>query len=107
MSHTLQIGVVGRMATRPVVLPETYSGDKDLEQWVYHFENVAAVNEWTNDAKLLWLKVRLTGRAQTAFQRFPDEAKATYAAALRAAEQTRPVSGRVSNPQTEKDRRLG
>ena len=70
-----------------MVLPETYAGDKDLEQWIYHFENVVAVNEWTDDAKLLWLKVQLTGWAQTAFQRFPDEAKATCATAKKALKQ--------------------
>ena len=66
------------MVTRPVILPETFSGTGSWEQWVYHFENVAAVNAWTEQNKLLWLKIRLTGRAQTAFQRLSPEARGNY-----------------------------
>ena len=72
------------MATRPVVLPETFFREKDWQQWIYHFENVAAVNEWNNEAKLLWLKVLLTGRAQAVFQHFSDETKGMYMAAKEA-----------------------
>ena len=39
-------------------------------KWIDHFENVAAVNDWNGEAKLLWLKARLAGRAHTAFKRF-------------------------------------
>ena len=46
------------------------------DQWSYHFDNVAAVNGWNDDDKLKWLKVRLTGRAQTAFQRLPEATRA-------------------------------
>ena len=65
-------------ATRPLVLPELFTGDEDVDQWFQHFEDVAAVNTWDEAAMLLWLKVRLTGRARTAFQRLPDASKATY-----------------------------
>ncbi len=33
------------------------------------------LNEWDNANKLKWLKVRLTGRAQTAFLHLPEETK--------------------------------
>ena len=46
------------MATRPVVLPENFSGDTSWEEWESHFQNVTAVNNWTEEDKLKWLKVR-------------------------------------------------
>ena len=38
------------------------------------------MNKWDNDAKLLWIRVRLTGRAQTAFKQLSEAARETYAA---------------------------
>ncbi len=46
-----------RPNARPVVLPEPYAGEGDYSEWFDHFENVAAVNTWNEEAKLLWLKV--------------------------------------------------
>ena len=66
------------MAAKAVVLPEPFNGEASWEEWKLHFEDVAAVNEWTDDQKLKWLRVRLTGRAQKAFHRLPEEAQATY-----------------------------
>ena len=57
------------------MLPEPFSGEGSWESWLYHFESVADVNDWDDGKKLKWLKVRLTGKAQTAFQRLPEEAK--------------------------------
>ena len=39
------IGVVGWMAARPLVMPEIFNGDSSWDQWIYHFENVAVVND--------------------------------------------------------------
>ena len=72
------------MATRPLVLPETYSGETSWEDWAFHFENVAAVNEWTAEQKMQWLKVRLTGRAQRAFQHLAETSRGSYAEAVKA-----------------------
>ena len=72
------------MAARPLVLPDTFDGDKNYEEWMYHFENVAAVNGWDEDAKLLWLKVRLAGKAQTTYQKFTDDVKRSYAESKKA-----------------------
>ena len=45
-----------------------------------HFERVATVNGWTEDAtKLKLLQVRLTGRAATAYKRFAEATKDSYA----------------------------
>ena len=45
---------------------------------------MAAINEWDNAAKLQWLSVRMTGRTQTTFRKFPEAARADYAAAKKA-----------------------
>ena len=57
---------------RPLLLPETYSGESNFDDWISHFETVASINEWDDAAKLKWLSVRLSGRAQTAFRRFSE-----------------------------------
>ena len=72
------------MASRPLVLPELFSAKGSWESWLYHFESIADVNDWDNGKKLKWLKVRLTGKAQTAFQRLPAEARGDYEEAKKA-----------------------
>ena len=37
-----------------------------------------AVNEWNGNKKLLWLKARLTGRAQLTLQHLPEDVQADY-----------------------------
>ena len=77
------------MASKPVVLPETFQGTASWEDWIEHFERVAAVNEWTSNAsKLKWLKVRLTGKAAAELKRFPEATTDDYTA-LKAALQKR------------------
>ena len=71
------------MAGKPAVLPEVYNGDGEWDEWKEHFGNVAAVNAWDDEAKFRWLKVRLTGRAQRAFQQLSDDKKADYETAVR------------------------
>lgn len=73
----------GRMK-RPLVLPEPFCGEGCFSEWVDHFDNVAAVNGWEAPEKLLWLKVRLTGRAQSAFKRFSEEVRQDYDRAVEA-----------------------
>lgn len=73
-----------KMAGRPLVLPETFSGEEEWSQWICHFESIAAVNEWDGSKKLLWLKARLTGRAQLALQHLPEEVQADYARLIKA-----------------------
>ena len=72
------------MANRPLVLPETYSGEGEFREWIVHFENVATINSWSEDAKLDWLKVRPTGRAQTAYQHLPQDSRTSYEGAKEA-----------------------
>ena len=66
------------MASKPVVLPEPFNGETPWDERTIHFGNVADVNGWDADKKLQWLKVRLTGRAQKAFQRLPQASRATF-----------------------------
>ena len=73
-----------RRNARPLILPDTYSGEGNFSEWSDHFESVAAVNEWDDAEKLRWLKVRLTSRALTAFRRFLEAARASFAAATSA-----------------------
>lgn len=71
---------------KPVVLPEPFSGEGNVDEWIDHFENVSAVNRWSNEEQLLWLRVRLIGRAQTVFKRLSTDTKGDVAlvkAALR------------------------
>lgn len=67
------------MASRLLILPVTFSGEGNWDEWISHFKNVAAVNVWDGDStKLKWLKVHLTGRAQRAFQQFMEESQGSY-----------------------------
>ena len=71
-------------ALRPVINPDAYLGDGSWEEWIDHFESSALVNGWDDPAKLLWLRARLTKRAQTAWKRLSEEARATYEGAKEA-----------------------
>ena len=57
-SQLCYTGVVGRMS-RPLVIPEPFTGEGSWDQWIFHFENIAEVNKWDAAGKLQWLKVRL------------------------------------------------
>ena len=58
---------------RPLVLPEISDGDGSFTDWICHFESVSAVNGWTDDDKILWLRVRLMGKAHVAYSRLSHE----------------------------------
>ena len=66
--------------SRPLIMPEAYNGDQSTrwDQWIAHFDSVAQINGWNEGTKLLWLQVRLTGKAQTAWERLNQDAKSTY-----------------------------
>lgn len=84
------------MATKPIILPDTYSGDCNWEQWILHYKDCATVNAWSDDEKLSFLGVRLTGRAQAVFHRLPDGDKASFSAAVQALEAHFEPKGKVS-----------
>ena len=74
----LRIASIFEMATRPLVVPEPFTGEGSWDDWIDHFESAAAVNKWNAEDKLLWLRVRMTGRAQKAYKNLSGEAKSTY-----------------------------
>ena len=78
--------VLRYLCRRPLLLPEPYDGATgSWPEWEAHFENVAAVNKWeSEEEKLMWLRVRLTGKAQTAFMRFPEAIRNDYGESIKA-----------------------
>lgn len=42
------------------------------------FNNVVVVNNWDAKPRLLWLKVWITGRAQMAIKKLPDNARESF-----------------------------
>ena len=72
------------MAVKPIVLPDTFTGEASWDDWMCHFENVADVNGWDDNQKLKFLKERMTGRAQKASQHLNEDIQANYSEAKRA-----------------------
>ena len=70
--------------TCPVVLPETFTEEQNFDHWVSHFESVTAVNKWSDGEKLLWLRVRLIGKAHVAFDQLMPEVQQSYTTAKQA-----------------------
>ena len=63
---------------RSVITAEPFSGEQSWEDWIDQFETIAAINGWNDERKLIWLKVRLTGRALLAYKKFPVTACTTF-----------------------------
>jgi len=59
----------------------------DGAKWITHFNSIVQINGWDDPACFLWLQVRLTGKAQTAWRCLSEEAKSTYANARSALRQ--------------------
>ena len=70
--------------SKPVIVPEYYSGEGSFEDWIDQFESIAEINRWDDEKKLRWLKVRLMGRALMAYKKFPVTARASFKNAARA-----------------------
>ena len=83
------IGVVGRMSGKPLLLLEVFSGEsKNWGEWIEHFESVATMNKWaTDNEKLKWLNVRLTGTAWMAFRKLPANVQEKYGECLKVLKQ--------------------
>ena len=72
------------MASRPLVLPECFNGEKSWDDWKLQFEDVGS---GTAAQKLKWFRMRLitlTGQAQKVFHRLPPEKLVSYDGAMRA-----------------------
>ena len=46
----------------PLILPEVFSGDGDIHDWIDHFESVAVLNGWDDTSKLQRLRVPWQGK---------------------------------------------
>ena len=57
------------------MLPETFNGKGNWGDWLEQFFSVAAITYWRKQETLLWLLVRLVGRAAVALRRVPEGAK--------------------------------
>eukprot|EP00731_Ephydatia_muelleri_P032795 Em0024g339a len=69
------------MANKTFLLPETFSGESGTkwDEWINHFHSCVDVNNWTKDEdRLKWVRVRLVGKAQTAFQRLGEDERSDY-----------------------------
>ena len=77
----------GQGRARPLVLPEIFDGNDSFTDWICHFESVSAINGWTDDDKVLWLRVRLTGKVHVAYTRLSHETQGSYAATKEALSQ--------------------
>ena len=63
-------GAVGQMS-KPVVTPRASNSNGSFTDWFDHNKCVAAMNKCKDGNKILWLQVRLMGKAQTAFKQLP------------------------------------
>ena len=70
--------------SRPVIVPECFSGEECYEDWIDQFESIVEINYWNDEQKLMWLKVRLTGRALMAYKKFPTTARDSFKNAVKA-----------------------
>ena len=70
--------------SRPVIVPECFSGEQCYEDWIDQFESIAEINHWNDGQKLMWLKVRLTGRALMAYKKFPTIVRGSFKNAVKA-----------------------
>jgi len=68
----------GPSRARPLVLSEIFDGDGNFTDWIFHFESVSAINGWSDEDKILWLRVRLTGKAHVAYTRLSHETQQSY-----------------------------
>ena len=69
---------------RPVIVPEYFTGEGSFEDWIDQFESIAEINHWNDGQKLMWLKVRLTGRALMAYKKFSITARGSFKNAIKA-----------------------
>jgi hypothetical protein len=54
--------------TRPIVMPDVYTGEEDWIDWITNFELCARINEWDNELKTEFLAVKLKKRAQRVYR---------------------------------------
>ena len=67
-----------------MVLLKAFSAEGNVDDWIDHFEGIAAVNGWKAEESALWLRARLTGRALATFKILPEETRRDFKEAVKA-----------------------
>ncbi|KFD49772.1 hypothetical protein M514_09367 [Trichuris suis] len=62
----------------PVGVPQTYNAAGNCQDWRASFDQCSALNRWTEQGKLQWLAVSLTGNAAWAFGQLTAEQRESY-----------------------------
>ena len=60
------------------VLPQNFTRMEDWDSWVSHFESISAIHGWSNNEKLMWMRVKLVDKAAVAFRQLSHVTKASY-----------------------------
>uniref|UniRef100_A0A5S6QFN0 CCHC-type domain-containing protein n=1 Tax=Trichuris muris TaxID=70415 RepID=A0A5S6QFN0_TRIMR len=66
------------LPSRPVVMPQVFSGEGNWQEWRTSFDLYSTVNRWSEQDRIQWLAVCLTGDAAWAFQQLTAEQRQTY-----------------------------
>ena len=69
---------IEKNTSRPVVLPDEYTGDEDWLDWLTHFELCAKINDWDDKLKTTFLAVRLKRSAQQVYRDLPEATTKSY-----------------------------
>ena len=67
-----------QLSSRPIVMPDQYTGQEDWMDWIEHFELCARINDWNDETKTDFLAVRLTKAAQQVYCDLPSSCKNNY-----------------------------
>uniref|UniRef100_A0A5S6QJP1 Uncharacterized protein n=1 Tax=Trichuris muris TaxID=70415 RepID=A0A5S6QJP1_TRIMR len=68
--------------SRPVVMPQVYNGEGSWEERRTSFELCGSVNRWSEEDKLQWLAVCLTGNVAWAYQQLAAEQLRSYSSCV-------------------------
>jgi len=75
-TSTNEQGATVQTYPRPL---DAFDGDAcHRDDWISHFESVACVNTWDEPSKVLWLEVRLIGKAWKSWNWLSEESKGSY-----------------------------
>jgi len=69
---------------KPVIIPKPFLSEESWEDWINHFYSIAEINHWSDEQKLMWLKVHLTERALMAFKKFLVTGCSSFETAVKA-----------------------
>jgi len=73
--------------SRPLVLPDHFSEEENLSEWIVHFNNVSVINGWADNDKINWLIIRVTGKARAMLTRLLLKEPVTFQQAINALRQ--------------------